>query len=55
MGVMNKALSPFRDSLMVTPKEVDELIERSSRIIANALNISIHPGISAENFETYLQ
>jgi len=54
-NVMNKALSPFRDSLMVTPKEVDDLIERSSRIIASALNLSIHPGISQDNYETYLQ
>ncbi|NLI91389.1 MAG: GPR endopeptidase [Peptococcaceae bacterium] len=55
LNVMNKALSPFKDSLMVTPKEVDDLIDRSSRIIASALNLSIHPGISADNYETYLQ
>lgn len=55
VNVMNKALSPFQDSLMVTPKEVDDLIERSSRIIAGALNISIHPAISQDNYETYLQ
>jgi len=54
MGVMDKALSPFRDSLMVTPKEVDELIDRSSRIIASSINMSLHPGITHENFETYL-
>ena len=53
--VMKKALSPFQDTLMVTPKEVDELIEHGSRIIANALNLSIHPGVSDNNFETYLQ
>ncbi len=55
MDVMNKALSPFKNSLMVTPKEVDDLIERSSRIIAGALNLSIHPGVSSDNYETYLQ
>ncbi|NLM20598.1 MAG: GPR endopeptidase [Peptococcaceae bacterium] len=53
--VMKKALSPFQDTLMVTPKEVDELIDHGSRIIANALNLSIHPGVSDYNFETYLQ
>jgi len=55
MEVMNKALSPFKDTLMVTPKEVDNLIDRSSKIIASALNMSIHPGISIDNHETYLQ
>jgi len=55
LGVMKKALSPFQDTLMVTPKEVDELIDHSSRIIASAINLSVHPGISESNFETYLQ
>ncbi|ADY56609.1 spore protease [Syntrophobotulus glycolicus DSM 8271] len=54
VSVMEKALSPFKDSLMVTPKEIDELIETTSRIIANALNMSIHPGIDPGNDETYL-
>lgn len=55
MKVLERTLSPFRENLMVTPKEVDDLIERGSRIIANALNISLHPGINAENCENYLQ
>ncbi|HHV65235.1 MAG TPA: GPR endopeptidase [Peptococcaceae bacterium] len=55
LGVMERALSPFRNNLMVTPKEVDDLIERSSRIIANSLNLCIHPGISTNNLELYQQ
>ncbi|UWG96161.1 GPR endopeptidase [Dehalobacter sp. DCM] len=55
INVMKKALSPFQENLMVTPKDVDTLIERSARIIAGAINQSIHPGITAQNFETYLQ
>ncbi|MFA6809273.1 MAG: hypothetical protein WCR27_09810 [Eubacteriales bacterium] len=39
---------------MVTPKGVDELIDKSTKIISGALNISLHPGINTENFETYL-
>lgn len=54
IDVMKKSLAPFNDSLMVTPKEVDELIDRSSRIIAGAINMCVHPGISADNFERYL-
>jgi spore protease len=53
--IMKEVLSPFQDSLMVTPKEIDELIDFSSRIIASAINICIHPGITDENFQTYLQ
>ena len=55
MGVLSRALSPFEDNLMVTPKEVDDLIDRSSRIIANALNICIHPSITKDNSDIYLQ
>jgi len=55
MGVLDRALAPFQDSLMVTPKEVDDLIDRTSKIIANALNICIHPAITRDNYETYQQ
>ena len=54
MNVIQKALSPFQNNLMVTPKEIDELIEQTAKIIANAINMTVHPGISASNFETYL-
>ena len=54
MKVMQKALSPFQNNLMVTPKEIDDLIEQTAKIIANSINMSVHPGISASNFETYL-
>jgi len=54
MGVIQKVLSPFQNNLMVTPKEIDDLIERTAKIIANAINMTVHPGISDSNFETYL-
>ena len=55
MGVLSRALSPFQNTLMVTPKDVDDLIDRSSKIIASALNICIHPAITRDNSDTYLQ
>lgn len=54
-GIIEKTLSPFRENLMVTPKEVDDMIDRTSRVIANALNIGLHPGVNSQNYETYLQ
>lgn len=54
MDIMKKALSPFQENLMVTPKDVDTLIEHSARIIAGAINQSIHPGITDTNSEMYL-
>lgn len=53
--IIDDVLSPFQGNLMVTPKEVDDLIQRASKIIAGALAISLHPGINREDYERYLQ
>ncbi|MDR3239935.1 MAG: GPR endopeptidase [Clostridiales bacterium] len=47
-------LNPYTGNMFVTPKEVDAVIERLAGIIANALNMALHPGIRAENFNRYL-
>jgi len=38
----------------VTPKDVDAVVMRLARIIANALNMALHPGISADDVNRYL-
>lgn len=53
--VLEKALSPYHNNLMVTPKEIDSLIQTTARIIAGALGMSLHPGISAEEYQMYIQ
>jgi len=53
--ILDKTLAPFNGNLMVTPKEIDTLIQTTSRIIAGALGISLHPGIDREDYELYLQ
>lgn len=53
--VMEKVLSPYHGNLMVTPKEIDSLIETTARIIAGALGMSLHPGIDHSDYERYLQ
>lgn len=39
--------------LMVTPKEIDQLITDLSDMIAAAINAAVHPGIDVENMERY--
>jgi len=46
-------LSFFGGSLAVTPKEIDEIIENSARIISMGVARSIFPGISNEQLELY--
>lgn len=53
--ILEEVLYPFNENLMVTPKEIDTLIEGTAHIIAGALGLSLHPGIDKENYEMYIQ
>jgi len=51
-GLIAEILS--HGNMFVTPKEVDAVIGRLSNIIANTLNIALHPGISQDDVNRYL-
>lgn len=53
-NLINCILNPYTGNLFVTPKEVDAVIERLSKIIANALNIAIHPSIDFDDINRFL-
>ena len=40
--------------LMVTPKEVDLIINDISLVVANGLNIALHPGIGFDDVNRYI-
>lgn len=46
--LLAQVLGPSMGTLIVTPKEVDVLVDTLSGILADALNEALHPGISAE-------
>jgi spore protease len=48
-------LHPYVGDLVVTPKEVDVVIDSVSKIIANGINISLQPALSTEEINQYLQ
>ncbi|MDD2443941.1 MAG: GPR endopeptidase [Desulfotomaculaceae bacterium] len=52
--VINNVLKPFAGNLMVTPKEIDTLILNTSKIVAGGISMAIHPSISSEDYEMYL-
>ncbi|MDA8441309.1 MAG: GPR endopeptidase [Peptococcaceae bacterium] len=52
--VINTVLSPYRENLMVTPKEIDDLLERMSRIVAGGITQALHPSIGPDDFDAYL-
>jgi len=53
-SLITEILAPYSGNMFVTPKEVDAVIDRLSNIIANALNIALHPGIGADDVNRYL-
>lgn len=52
--VLQQILQPYLGSLVVTPKEIDELIQDISRCIAGGINIALHPEITIDNISQYL-
>ncbi|MGI6585975.1 MAG: GPR endopeptidase [Lutisporaceae bacterium] len=52
--LINEVISPYIGNLMVTPKEIDRLIDDMAIVIANGLNIALHPSINHEDMERYL-
>ncbi len=52
--LIKQALNPFVGQLIVTPKEIDDIISRVSKVVANGLNMALHEGIGMQEMEKYL-
>jgi spore protease len=52
--LMQKSLEPYTGNLIVTPKEIDEVIERIAKAIANGINIAVHQGITIDDVDRFL-
>jgi len=50
-GLIKELMSP--GNMFVTPKEVDAVVERLANIIANAVNIALHPGVDVGDINRY--
>lgn len=46
---LKQKVSPRGEMMMVTPREIDLLIERSAKLIGMAINCALHPDYSAED------
>lgn len=53
--LIQEVMSPFVGQLVVTPKEIDSLIDNTARTLAGGLNLALHPGISYDEVSTFLQ
>lgn len=53
--IVRQVLPETLGSLMVTPKEVDQLIADLSNVVAGGINQALHPNIDYRNIHLYLQ
>lgn len=51
--LVKEVLYPHIGNMFVTPKEIDEVIGYLSAIIANGINIAMHPGITTEDINRF--
>ncbi|MBF8982019.1 GPR endopeptidase [Lutibacter sp. B2] len=54
-ALIRDALEPYGANMIVTTKDIDTIIRNISQIIANAINIAIHPGIDLKDVNRYLR
>ena len=52
--LIEEILSPFLGDMIVTPKEVDLMIDSLSKIIANGINIAVQPEMTMEDINKFL-
>ncbi len=54
-ALIEEVLNPFAGDVIVTPKDINVLIDDLSIIIANGLNIALHPGIGIKDVNRYIR
>lgn len=52
--IIQGVLQPYTGNLMVTPKEIDDLIDNISKIVAKGISQALHPEVDPEEFELLL-
>lgn len=52
--LIREVLNPFVGELMVTPKDVDAVVDSLSKIIANGINIAVQPNLELEDINKFL-
>jgi spore protease len=53
-SMTGKRVLPTIPNMMVTPRDVDRLIERSSALISMGINLALHPELSFDDVETIM-
>lgn len=51
---LRQALAPYFGALVVTPKEIDDLVEDLATVVAGGLNAALHPSMDSDRILAYL-
>lgn len=54
-SLIQDVLQPYMKNVVVTPTDIDVLIDDLSIIVANGLNIALHPGIDLKDVNRYIR
>ncbi|BAS28502.1 GPR endopeptidase [Limnochorda pilosa] len=52
--VAERLLAPYLNSMIVTPREVDDLVESLANVVAGGLNVALHPALDMDEVLSYL-
>ena len=52
-GMIKQVLKPDYGDFVVTPKELDSVVENIAKVIANGINIALHEGITLQDIDRY--
>lgn len=53
-ALIKEVLNPFIGDLMVTPKDIDTIVNSLSKIIANGINMAIQPNLDMEDINKFM-
>ncbi|MEG2290772.1 MAG: GPR endopeptidase [Clostridium sp.] len=53
-ALIKEVLNPFLGDLMVTPKDIDTIVDSLSKIIANGINMAIQPNLDMEDINKFM-
>lgn len=54
-SLIQEVLNPYMKNVVVTPTDIDILIDDLSIIVANGLNMALHPGIDLKDVNRYIR
>lgn len=53
--LIQEVLNPYMKNVVVTPTDIDALVDDLSIIVANGLNMALHPGIDLKDVNRYIR